>query len=151
VGRLLEITEPSTLYLGQKDYQQCKVITKLVELMGLKDIKVEICPTMREADGLAMSSRNRRLPEHLRARAGTIYQCLVSIESKQNSANFSVVQKECEELLEAKGFKPEYVALADARDLGLMEDYKTNVPMVALIAARLGDVRLIDNILLKGE
>jgi pantoate--beta-alanine ligase len=151
VGRLLEIVKPTTLYLGQKDYQQCKVIKRLVEMMGLKDLKIEICPTQREADGLAMSSRNRRLPEHLRARAGAIYQCLVSIESKQNSANFSVVQKECEELLEAKGFKPEYVALADTRDLALMEDYKKDVPMVALIAARLGEVRLIDNILLKSE
>jgi pantoate--beta-alanine ligase len=151
VGRLLEIVEPTTLYLGQKDYQQCKVIGKLVELMGLKELKVEICPTVREADGLAMSSRNRRLTEVQRTRAGVIYQCLVSIESKQNNSSFAVVKKECEELLASKGFVPEYVTLADARDLTLLENYQKDTPMVALIAAKLGEIRLIDNILLKSE
>ena len=62
MDRLLEIVIPDNLYLGQKDYQQCMVIKKLIELIGLKDkIKVNICPTLREADGLAMSSRNTRL------------------------------------------------------------------------------------------
>jgi pantoate--beta-alanine ligase len=148
VGRLLEIVEPQALYLGQKDYQQCMVITKLADMMGLKDLEVVICPTLREADGLAMSSRNRRLSEPQRAIAGCIYQCLVSIESKQGSADFSVVKKECEDLLKAKGFEPEYVALADANKLTLLDNYKKDTRMVALIAAKIGEIRLIDNILL---
>jgi len=151
VGRLLEIVLPANLYLGQKDYQQCMVIRKLVEMMGLTELIVAICPTVREADGLAMSSRNRRLTETQRARAGIIYQCLVSIESKQGSNDFSVVKKECEELFVAKGFAVEYVALATADGLELLDNYKRDTPMVALIAAKLGDVRLIDNILLKSE
>jgi pantoate--beta-alanine ligase len=148
VGRLLEIVTPSRLYLGQKDYQQCMVIRKLVEIMGLKEMEVVICPTTREADGLAMSSRNRRLTEPQRAVAGVIYQCLVSIESKQNTTAFDIVRKECEDMLRSKGFAPEYVALADARDLTLLNDYKKGTPMVALIAAKIGEIRLIDNLLL---
>ncbi len=148
VGRLLEIVEPKRLYLGQKDYQQCMVIRKLVEMMGLQDMEVVVCPTTREADGLAMSSRNRRLTEPQRAVAGVIYQCLVSIESKQSNAAFDIVRKECEDILVSKGFVPEYVSLADARDLTLLNDYKKGTPMVALIAAKIGEIRLIDNILL---
>jgi len=148
VGRLLEIIEPDGLYMGQKDYQQCMVVRKLLNMMGLSELKLVICPTTREADGLAMSSRNRRLTEPQRAVAGCIYQCLVSIESKQGSNNFDLVKKQCEELLAAKGFITEYVALADARDLSLLDNYRNNVHMVALIAARIGEIRLIDNILL---
>lgn len=151
VGRLLEIVNPGYLYLGQKDYQQCMVITRLVDMMGLNELKVIICPTVREADGLAMSSRNRRLTDTQRVRAGIIYQCLISIESKQGIADFSVVRKECEDLLEAKGFDVEYVALADAGKLELLNNYKKDTPMVALIAAKIGDIRLIDNLLVVGR
>lgn len=148
VARLLEIVKPAKLYLGQKDYQQCMVITKLAEQMRLTELEIVICPTSREADGVAMSSRNRRLTDPQRIIAATIYQCLVSIESKQSSGSFEIVRKECEQLLEKKGFVPEYVALADARDLSLLTEYKPGTPMVALIAAKIGDVRLIDNMLI---
>lgn len=148
VARLLDAVKPQYLYLGQKDYQQCMVLKNLVGQMGLKDIEVVISPTVREADGLAMSSRNTRLTEPQRAKAGIIYQCLVSIQSKQGTMPFAIVQKECTELLRDKGFEPDYVALADARDLNLLDEYNTGTPMVALIAAKLGNVRLIDNLLL---
>ncbi len=146
VGRLLEIVEPHYLYLGQKDYQQCMVITMLVDLMGLKGLNVVICPTVREQDGLAMSSRNRRLTETQRSRAGVIYQCLVSIESKRESSHFSIVQKECMDLLSTKGFEVEYVALAEADTLQPADDYLKDKAMVALIAAKIGGIRLIDNL-----
>jgi pantoate--beta-alanine ligase len=148
MSRLIDIIDPHKLYLGQKDYQQCLVITDLLRQLGKDNIEVIICPTMREPDGLAMSSRNRRLTEPQRAVAGLIYQCLVSIQAKQATDKFDVVQKECNDLLAAKGFTPEYVVIADAKDLGLLADYDKNRKMVALIAARLGDIRLIDNLLL---
>jgi pantoate--beta-alanine ligase len=148
VARLLEIVSPQSLYLGQKDYQQCMVISKLVKMTGMDNMNIVICPTMREPDGLAMSSRNRRLTEPQRAIAGVIYQCLVSIESKQHTTDFNVVKKECEDLLSAKGFVPGYIALADSRDLTLLDNYSKDVPMVALIAAKIGDIRLIDNLIL---
>ena len=110
-----------------------------------------INPTVREADGLAMSSRNRRLTEPQRALAGTVYQCLVSIQAKgQQGGDFKIVQKECEDLLVDKGFKPEYIALADADTLELLDNYDNNRKTVALIAAWLGDIRLIDNVPVNG-
>ncbi len=148
VGRLLEIVKPARLYLGQKDYQQCLVIKKLIELMGKgNEIELSICPTVREADGLAMSSRNRRLTEPQRVLASAIYQCLVSIQSKAAAGSWPVVQKECEELLRTKGFEPEYVALADGDTLEPLPNYNGGNE-VALIASRLGKLRLIDNMLI---
>ncbi|HTN46818.1 MAG TPA: pantoate--beta-alanine ligase [Flavipsychrobacter sp.] len=150
VGRLLDIVNPDSLFLGQKDYQQCMVLSRLLDLTNRKDtVELVIAPTVREADGLAMSSRNRRLTEPQRALAGLIYQCLVSIQTKQVSGNFPVVQKECMELLKAKGFEPEYVALANAETLELLENYDEHVPMVALIAAKISTIRLIDNMVLR--
>ena len=149
VGRLLAIVEPHRLYLAQKDFQQCMVIAKLLEITDRKEkTELIIAPTIREADGLAMSSRNRRLTEPQRALSGLLYQCLVSIQTKQNSGNFTIVQKECMDLLKSKGFEPEYVALANTEALELMDEYNEKVPMVALIAAKIGDIRLIDNLLL---
>lgn len=147
VARLLDMVKPDTLFLGSKDYQQCLVLGMLVKLMGL-NTEVVRCPTRREEDGLAMSSRNRRLTEPQRAVAGLIYQCLVSIQSKKDGGTFAVVQKECDDLLKKKGFTPEYISLADAETLQPMDDYSATRPMIALIATRIGDTRLIDNIVL---
>lgn len=149
VARLLGIVKPRRLYMGQKDYQQCMVVTRLLQMLDLHDkVEMVICPTTREADGLAMSSRNRRLTEPQRAIAGLLYQCLVSIQAKKDNTSFAIVQKECNDLLTAKGFNPEYIALADARDLTLLDEYDNIRPMVALLAAKVGGVRLIDNLLL---
>lgn len=151
VARLLNIVQPDRLYMGQKDYQQCMVVRSLLGQMNISDkTELIICPTLREPDGLAMSSRNTRLTEPQRALAVVIYQCLVSIQGKVNDGNFDIVQKECLDILKDKGFEPEYVALADARDLALLDNYDTAKPMVALIAAKLGQVRLIDNLLVNG-
>ncbi len=145
VDRFLEIVQPDTLYLGRKDYQQCMVLKHIATLKH-PAINVAFSPTLREPDGLAMSSRNRRLTEPQRALAGVIYQCLISIQGKREEGNFAIVKKECEELLEKKGFRVDYVALADADTLELLEEYAPNRKMVALIAAYIGNVRLIDNI-----
>lgn len=149
VSRLLDIVKPSDLFMGQKDFQQCMVIQKLLELKeNPYQTKLHICPTVRDADGLAMSSRNKLLSEPQRTLAATIYQCLVSIQSKQSTDSFSVVQRECLDLLTNKDFIPEYVSIADANNLSLLEDFDAKRKMVALIAAKIGSVRLIDNLLL---
>jgi pantoate--beta-alanine ligase len=145
VARLLELVNPDRLYLGQKDFQQCLVIQQLINILQIKT-RLVICPTLREEDGLAMSSRNRRLTEPQRALAGIIYQCLISIQSKSELGSFKIVQKECIDLLNRKGFETEYVALANAENLTLLEDYDATTKMVALIAAKIGGVRLIDNL-----
>lgn len=152
VARLLDVICPQYLFLGQKDYQQCLVIKKLLELTRKsQEIKVIICPTIREADGLAMSSRNARLTEPQRALAATIYQCLVSIQGKQFTDKFDKVQKECIDLLRDKGLEPEYVTIATADTLDILEDFDAQKTMIALIAAKIGEVRLIDNLLLNPE
>lgn len=149
VARLLQIVAPNHLYLGQKDYQQCMVIKNLArQIPGLQELEIIICPTIREADGLAMSSRNRRLTEPQRNIAGLLYQCLISIKTKAGLQNFAIVQKECLDILRAKGFEPEYVTIANADTLTLLDNYDTTRPMIALIAAKIGDIRLIDNMLL---
>lgn len=147
VARLLDIVKPDKLFMGQKDYQQCMVIKKLLSLLD-SHIELVICPTMREPDGLAMSSRNRRLTEPQRAVAGLIYQCLVSIQAKKELGEFEVVRMECADLMQAKGLTPEYIALADADTLELLDDYHGDRNMVALIAVKLGNIRLIDNMVL---
>ncbi len=149
VAKLLDAVQPDKLFMGQKDYQQCMVIRKMLELDNRTSIEMVVCPTTREDDGLAMSSRNRRLTEPQRALAGIIYQCLVSIQTKRGHADFEVVKKECIELMQYKGLTPDYVEIADADTLTVADNYKEGQRMVALIAAKIGDVRLIDNMLLQ--
>lgn len=149
VARLIDIVQPDALFMGQKDYQQCMVVKSLLAQLGKdKEVKLVVCPTRREADGLAMSSRNRRLSDGQRSLAGLLYQCLVSIKTKQSDSSFAIVQKECVELLADKKVNAEYVSLADADDLTVLENYDPARKMVALIAANVGDIRLIDNMLL---
>jgi pantoate--beta-alanine ligase len=152
VGRLLELVRPQHLYMGQKDYQQCLIVRSLLDQMTL-DSKPElhISPTVREDDGLAMSSRNRRLTDPQRSLAPVIYQCLVSIQTKAEEGAWPVVRKECEDLLRDKGFEPEYVALADSENLEPMDGFDTKKDSVALIAAWLGKIRLIDNMFVSGN
>ncbi len=149
VAKLLDAVQPDKLFMGQKDYQQCMVIRKMLELDNRTSIQMVVCPTTREDDGLAMSSRNRRLTEPQRALAGIIYQCLVSIQTKRGHADFEVVKKECIELMQYKGLTPDYVEIADADTLVVADNYKDGQKMVALIAAKIGEVRLIDNMLLQ--
>lgn len=146
VAKLLDAVQPQKLYMGQKDYQQCMVVRKMIEIDN-RDLAMVICPTQREDDGLAMSSRNRRLTDPQRAVAGIIYQCLVSILTKKGNADFAIVRKECFDLMKHKGLEPDYVELADANDLTILSNYNGR-PMVALIAAKVGNVRLIDNMIL---
>lgn len=149
VGRLLELVQPQHLYMGQKDYQQCLIVKELLEQMPLEPKpELHISPTVREDDGLAMSSRNRRLTDPQRALAPVIYQCLISIQTKAGEGRWPVVRKECEDLLRDKGFEPEYVALADSESLEPLEAFSASQDSVALIAAKLGKIRLIDNMLL---
>lgn len=149
VARLLEIVAPDKMYLGQKDYQQCMVLKKLLELIGKKEtIQIITAPTIREADGLAMSSRNRRLSIPQRTLAGLLYQCLISIQAKQHNESFDIVKKECLDLLKSKNLEPEYIALVHADTLEILHEFDAAIPMVALIASKVGEVRLIDNLLL---
>jgi pantoate--beta-alanine ligase len=149
VQRLLEIVKPDNLYLGQKDYQQCMVITRLIQLMKQDDkIKVNICPTLREADGLAMSSRNMRLNEDERRTATTIFRCLTKIKDDLKEGDLTGLKKKAITMLEEAGFRVDYVEIADANNLSLIDNWDGEQKIVALVAAFMNEVRLIDNMLL---
>jgi pantoate--beta-alanine ligase len=147
VKRLLDIVEPDTLYLGQKDYQQCMVIKKLVNLMDMeKKIDVRVSPTLREDDGLAMSSRNMRLNEEERKKAVTIFNTLQFVQHQLKTGDLSKVKNEAVSMLNAQGFKVDYVEIANGDTLELIKDWDGKKKIVILIAAWLNDVRLIDNL-----
>lgn len=149
VNRLLDIVQPDNLYIGQKDYQQCMVIKRLTEIMGIADsTNIIICPTLRETDGLAMSSRNMRLNEEERKRATTIFNGLCFIKERLRQGGLAPLVQEATRMLEAEGFKVDYVAIADAGNLQPVTEWDGRQKLVALIAAFNNDVRLIDNMLL---
>jgi pantoate--beta-alanine ligase len=144
--RLLEAVRPDRLFMGQKDYQQCMVVHRLLEIMGLPTRLVP-CPIVREKDGLAMSSRNRRLSPEQRQTATTIYQALIGIkEGWQQGKSPGNLIDTATSLLESKGFRVDYVSIADP--LTLEPVSHAGASAVALIAAFLGEVRLIDNMTL---
>jgi pantoate--beta-alanine ligase len=144
--RLLEIVLPHNLYLGQKDYQQCMVIRKLIELIGLDDrINTNICPTLREEDGLAMSSRNTRLLPDDRVKATTISAALRYIKENIKGGNIEDTKQTAKEMLLKNGFRIDYVEVADADTLESVEEWNGKQKIVALAAAFLNKVRLIDN------
>lgn len=147
VHRLLHIIPTNRLYLGQKDYQQCMVITKMTELAGLKT-NIIICPTLREHDGLAMSSRNVRLSVPNRKKAVKISETLSYIKNNLKPGSLKNIKDRSIQNLTSAGFKVDYVEIADAHSLQLINDWNGKTALVALAAAFLDDVRLIDNMLL---
>lgn len=147
VERLLDIIQPHRLYLGQKDFQQCMVIARLLKLTGKADnIQISIIPTRREPDGLAMSSRNLRLNEKERKNAVHIYKQLSHIKENIHSETLPALKQKAIEELQKQGFIVDYVEIANQDDL--TPATSNSVPLVALAAASLGKVRLIDNLLL---
>ena len=144
--RLLEFVLPDNLYIGQKDYQQSMVIIKLTELLGLdKKIMVHICPTLREKDGLAMSSRNTRLGPHDRVTATTIFAALRHIKENIKPGHTKAIKDEAKGMLEQKGFTVDYIEVANVNTLQPVENWDGKERIVALAAAFLSKVRLIDN------
>src|SRR5688572_18870015 len=141
VHRLLEIIKPDNLYIGQKDYQQCMVIKKLIGLIGLQKLtQVKISPTLREPDGLAMSSRNMRLNGEERKNAVAIYQTLCFVKDHIEKGELAELKKQAEDRLTKKGFKVDYVEIADAATLNLINHWDGKQKLVALAAAFLNQV-----------
>ncbi|NRB63532.1 MAG: pantoate--beta-alanine ligase [Saprospiraceae bacterium] len=149
VGRLLDIVNPHRLYMGQKDYQQVAVIDHVIRETG-RSVELRVHPTIRETDGLAMSSRNLRLNLDERNQAIRIYQTLQEIQVGF-SAEMPISQLEDEALkaLDRPGFKPEYVAIVDRKTLLPFRYQQNENGAVACVACWVGGVRLIDNILLE--
>lgn len=144
MSRLLQKVQPDELFMGQKDYQQCMVVQWLLQHLKMNTRFVAV-PTIREKDGLAMSSRNMRLPEADRKKAPAIYQALEHIRRHITPGSLTPLLQEARNLLEKEGFNIDYVAVADANSLSPTDTWDGKQSLVALIAAFLGEVRLIDN------
>ena len=148
VSKLLHIVKPHRAFFGQKDYQQCAVIRRMVKGLNL-DAAIVTLPTMRERDGLAMSSRNSYLNAEERRAAATIYRALSAAEQlvKTGIREPAALKNRVQTVLrEEPGIKIDYIEVADHETLAPLFSPKS--AMVLLAAVRLGRTRLIDNLLL---
>ena len=149
VAKLLNVTEPGRAYFGQKDFQQQLIVRQMcVDL----DLPVEIitCPIIREADGLAMSSRNRYLSVVERKQASQLFQTLKLAENlAENSAlpPPEIARQMLDYLKSVDGIDVQYAVIADALTLELLTDRSNSA--VALLAVKVGSTRLIDNQILR--
>jgi len=146
--KLFSIIEPNRAYFGQKDYQQLQVIRRMVADLNMP-LSIACVETVREADGLAMSSRNQLLTARDRAVAPGLYRALQAGE-RAVSEGATGPQAETiigQALSAVPGFEPQYVAAADPETL----QPTTTAPMVLAIAGFFGNVRLIDNVLIEAS
>lgn len=150
VHRLLDIVKPHRLYMGQKDFQQLSIVRDMIRQLRLP-VQLVMCPTVREPDGLAMSSRNMRLTPAMRAVAPVIYQTMQWAQAALRQQSASEVQHEAMRRLAAAGLKPEYFDVVDGVSLLPVSQWSDSDFIVACVAAFAGDVRLIDNLVLKGQ
>ncbi len=149
VGKLLQIVRPDFFYLGQKDYQQCCVIRQMLRDLHF-ETRLHICPTLREQDGLAMSSRNTRLSAQKREIAPVFYHALQTAKKSVQSGEKKTknILQAAKSILDAtKDIQLDYLALCDTITLLPIDRIKNRA--VLLVSGNLGEVRLIDNILLK--
>ena len=147
VAKLLNMAQPDEAFFGQKDAQQALIIRRLVRDLDLP-VWVEICPTVRESDGLAMSSRNALLGVEAREQATALSRALFAVEHAAADG-----ERRAEDALDAgrtilsqHGISPEYFAAVDAETLAPLEGFETET--LIAIAARVGGVRLIDNVII---
>jgi pantoate--beta-alanine ligase len=144
VLKLFNLVQPQVACFGRKDYQQSLVVRRMVEDLDLP-IRINICPTVREADGLALSSRNRYLSPPDRQRALAISRSLRLAAELVRSGTLDApnIVRRMQAELAAQELDVDYVALADPDTLAAVP--RIDRPAVALIAARVGGTRLIDN------
>ena len=145
VAKLLLMVEPDLAVFGAKDWQQLLVVRRLVRDLGLP-VEIMAGPIVREADGLAMSSRNRYLDAHQHARAPQLHETLQWMrESFVEGHALKAIEGAAMRRLERAGFAPDYAVVRRTEDLDVpAEDERTG--LMALAAAKLGDTRLIDNL-----
>jgi pantoate--beta-alanine ligase len=150
VLKLFNMAAPDVAYFGQKDAQQAIVIKRLVRDLDLP-VRIEVCPTIREPDGLAMSSRNVLLSRGERARAAALHRALIAIEAAVAAGERDPVAARAGGLaeLDAARIEPEYLELVSAGSLEPVERIDGRV--LAVVAAHVGTTRLIDNHMIHRE
>jgi pantoate--beta-alanine ligase len=153
VAKLLNIVEATHLLLGQKDFQQQAILRQMCEDLNMP-VEVMTCPTIREPDGLAMSSRNRYLSPEERARAVALYEALAWAKRGYDSGerNAAALEAGMKQRLESRGLQVQYAVAAEPHTLQLWTTQSASRitgACVLLIAAKLGATRLIDNMFLQ--
>lgn len=152
VAKLFNLVQPDVAVFGEKDYQQLLLIRAMVEALNFP-VVVDAIPTVREEDGLALSSRNGRLSDAARRRAPELHRCLRDtaeaclLEPDQWPRIFTELVMNAEQRLRAAGLRPDYVSIRRAEDLGPPQAGDRD--LILLGAAWLDDVRLIDNLRLQ--
>jgi len=149
VKRLLDIILPDKAYFGKKDYQQLLIVKKLVKLEKMP-VEIIACDTVRENDGLAMSSRNKRLNSSQRKEAATIYQTLLKVEKlcKEKTLSLENIKKRVyDDINSLSTIELEYFEILNPENLKPLESVNTGITAIACIAVYAGKVRLIDNII----
>jgi pantoate--beta-alanine ligase len=151
VYRLLVITTPDQLYMGQKDFQQFAIIRKLIADFKMP-IELVMCPTVREANGLAMSSRNVRLSTEAREKAGIIFSILSSGKILfEQKGHVSSIPEIALDALRKVNFDPEYFEIVNGYTLEPLQSADDADQIVACCAVKVEGVRLIDNMIWKEE
>jgi pantoate--beta-alanine ligase len=146
VHKLFDIIRPHKAYFGKKDYQQLAIIRAMVRMLNLP-VEIVGCETVREPDGLAMSSRNTRLTEEERQLASTIYHVLKQIRNQAGQAQVRDLESwAVNEIGRHKAFRVEYLEIGHKDSLLPVEDWTSADQAVVFAAVFLGDVRLIDNL-----
>ena len=147
VAKLFHLVQPDRAYFGQKDLQQCLVVKRMVEDLSFP-LQLVICPTRREADGLAMSSRNRNLTSGQRAVAPQLYQTLLKANEALKTRPAEAVQRQmAQELADNLNFTLDYFEIADPATLEPLTGLLDGRPAAICVAAFVGTTRLIDNVL----
>ncbi|WP_340066223.1 pantoate--beta-alanine ligase [Ascidiimonas aurantiaca] len=146
VKKLLETVTPQNAYFGEKDYQQLLIVKKLVRKYNFP-VTVIGCPILREANGLAMSSRNQRLPDDVRKKASIIYKTLLLVKEMFVIQTASQIKEQVAASFKTKNdFTLEYLEIAETDSLKSAEQKEEGKTYRAFIAVYAGNVRLIDNI-----
>jgi len=149
VTKLFNLVQPDRAYFGQKDAQQCAVIQKMADDLNMP-LEVVICPTVRQPDGLAMSSRNTYLSEAERLAAPVIYRALSAAKQRYETGerDAEALRRLVRDLIDTEPLftSVDYVSVADAGTLQELD--RVDAPALLSLAVRLGRTRLIDNILL---
>ncbi len=151
VTKLFHIVQPHRAFFGQKDAAQVAVLRPMVRDLNF-DLELITCPIVREADGLAMSSRNRYLSASERSQALALYAALTHVENefKRGNRNMTSLRSVLRERLErAPGVRIDYAEIVDQHTLEPVSDFRTGA--LVAVAAWVGETRLIDNVLLPGE
>lgn len=147
VSRLFEWAQPTRAYFGEKDFQQIAVIRRMAQVSGFDDIDIVACPIVREADGLALSSRNVRLTPEMRAAAPNIHRILADSLEYARTHTVAETEKHVEEQINAvPGLQTEYYTISDTLTMHPLSRWPESGKAVGCVTVYAGDVRLIDNI-----